>query len=69
MTLSINIPDAIATQVVDNICAATQYDANSGKTKAQWAKEQIISRMKALNSQGAMIKARQAQASAESQLT
>lgn len=48
MTLSINIPDAVANDVVNGICAATNYDAGSGKTKAQWAKEQIIKTMKGL---------------------
>ena len=69
MTLSINVPDNIAAQVVDNICAATQYDAASGKTKQQWAKEAVIARIKALNSQGAMMNARKSQAAIESQLT
>ena len=38
MTLTINIADEVAPQVVDGICAATNYSAASGKTKAQWAK-------------------------------
>ena len=47
MTLTINIPDAVATQVVDGICAATGWTVESGKTKAQWAKEQLIRTLKA----------------------
>ena len=54
MTLTINIPDTVATQVVDGICDATNYDASSGKTKAQWAKEQLISHMKRLAASGVM---------------
>jgi len=54
MTLTINIPDAVAPQVVDNICAATNYDPASGKTKAVWAKDQIIANMKRLATQGAV---------------
>jgi hypothetical protein len=54
MTLTINIPDAVATQVVDGICAATNYDAASGKTKAQWAKEQVIRTLKAMATSGAV---------------
>ena len=54
MTLTINIPEAVAPQVVDGICAATGYDAASGKTKAAWAKEQLIKTMKALAANGAM---------------
>ena len=53
MTLNINIPDAVAPQVVDGICAATGYDAASGKTKSAWAKEQLIQRMKNLAFSGA----------------
>lgn len=52
MTMTINIPDAVATQVVDGICDATNYDAGSGKTKAQWAKEQVIRTMKNLATNG-----------------
>ena len=54
MTLTINIPDAVAPQVVDGICAATNYDAASGKTKAQWAKEQLIRTMKTMAANGAV---------------
>jgi hypothetical protein len=54
MTLTINIPDEVAPQVVDGICAATNYDATSGKTKAQWAKEQLIRTMKNLVTSGAV---------------
>jgi hypothetical protein len=54
MTLTINIPDAVANDVVNGICAATNYDAGSGKTKAQWAKEQLIRSMKALATNGAV---------------
>jgi len=54
MTLTINIPDAVAPQVVDGICAATNYDAASGKTKAAWAKEMIIRNLKALATNGAV---------------
>jgi hypothetical protein len=54
MTLTINIPDAVAGDLVENICAATNYDETSGKTKAQWAKEQLIRVMKNLAASGAM---------------
>ena len=54
MTLTINIPDAVAPQVVDGICAATNYDAASGKTKAQWAKEALIRTLKTMATSGAV---------------
>jgi len=54
MTLTINIPDAVAPQIVDGICAATNYDAGSGKTKAVWAKEQLILSLKRLATSGVM---------------
>ena len=46
MTINLNIPDAEATQIVEGICAATNYDAASGKTKATWAKEQVVNLIK-----------------------
>lgn len=54
MVLTINIPDAVAPQVIDNICTATNYDAASGKTKAVWAKEQVIRTLKTLATNGAV---------------
>lgn len=54
MILDINIPDAVAPQLVDNICTATAYDAASGKTKVAWAKEQVIRTIKQIATQGAM---------------
>ena len=46
MVISLNVPDAQAPQIVDGICAATNYDAASGKTKAQWAKEKLVAWLK-----------------------
>ena len=54
MTLTINIPDAVAPQIVDGICAATNYDAASGQTKAAWAKDQVIRTLKQMATQGAV---------------
>ena len=54
MTLTINIPDEVAPQIVDNICAATNYDAGSTKDKTAWAKEQIIRTLKQMATQGAV---------------
>ena len=54
MTLTINIPDAVAPQMIDNICTATNYDAAAGKTKAAWAKEQVIKTLKNLATNGAV---------------
>jgi hypothetical protein len=54
MTLTINIPDEVAPQLVENICTATSYDAGSGKTKAQWAKEQLIRTLKNMAASGAV---------------
>jgi hypothetical protein len=53
MILTLTIPDAVAPAAIDNICAATNYTAGSGKTKAQWAKEQIITHVNRLNVMGA----------------
>jgi hypothetical protein len=54
MILSINIPDAVAPQIIDDICTATNYDAASGKNKAAWAKDQIIRTIKNLATSGAV---------------
>jgi len=54
MTLTINIPDAVAPQIVDGICAATNYDAASGQTKEAWAKSQVIRTLKLMATQGAV---------------
>jgi hypothetical protein len=54
MILNINIPDAVAPQLIDDICVATNYDAGSGKSKAVWAKEQLIRTMKTLATSGAV---------------
>lgn len=55
MTITITIPDDIATTVLDNICVATNYDvAGGGKEKAVWVKEKVISQLKSLNQMGAM---------------
>ena len=42
MNINIVIPDANAARVVDGICAATGWTAESGKTKAVWAKEKLV---------------------------
>ena len=46
MTITLNIPDADAAQIVEGICAATGYDAGSGQTQAQWAKAQVVNLVK-----------------------
>jgi hypothetical protein len=53
MNITITIPDAIATQVVDNICVATNYDPASGKTRGAWAKSKVIENIKNLANSGA----------------
>ena len=52
MTLTLNIPDAVAPQVVDGICAATGWTVGSCKTKNVWAKEQVILAMKRMAANG-----------------
>ena len=54
MTLNINIPDAVAPQIIDNICTATNYDPASGINKAQWAKDQVIRVLKQMATSGAV---------------
>ena len=42
MTITLNIPDGEAPQIVDGICAATGWTVASGKTKGVWAKERLV---------------------------
>jgi hypothetical protein len=42
MNITLNIPDAAANELLDGICAATGWTAESGKTKAVWAKEKLV---------------------------
>ena len=42
MTINLNLPDENATQLVNGICTATGWTDASGKTKAEWAKAQLV---------------------------
>jgi hypothetical protein len=46
MTIQLNIPDTDAAQIVDGICTATGWTTESGKTKAAWAKEKLVTWIK-----------------------
>lgn len=54
MTLTINIPDEVAPQLLDNVCTATNYDEASGKSKTQWVQEQVVRTLKNLATNGAV---------------
>jgi hypothetical protein len=41
MNINLTIPDTKASQIVDGLCAATGWNAASGKTKAEWVNERI----------------------------
>jgi len=41
MTITLTIPDANGSQLVDGVCAATGWTVASGRTKAEWAKEKL----------------------------
>lgn len=65
MTLTITIDDAAqATRVINDYCVATNYDAASGKTKLQWAKEKIILYLKQTAARGEFVTDRDAIAAA-----
>ncbi len=42
MTITISVPDAQATRVLDAVAFVYRYDPASGLTKAQFAKQQMI---------------------------
>ena len=46
MTVSLNIPDGSAADIVNGVCSATGWTAASGKTKAEWAKAQLVAWVK-----------------------
>ena len=41
MNITLTIPDANAPQIIDGVCTATGWTVESGKTKAQWAKDKL----------------------------
>ena len=41
MNINLTIPDTNAPQIIDGVCTATGWTVESGKTKAQWAKEKL----------------------------
>jgi hypothetical protein len=57
MTVTIEIPDAAYPTMVEGICAATGYTAESGKTQQAWAHEQVGRVMKGLAANGLAKKA------------
>jgi hypothetical protein len=63
MNITLTIPDANATQIVDGVCAATGWTAASGKPKAQWAKEKLVQWVKDTTKRG-LLKTSQADISA-----
>ena len=41
MQITLTIPDANATEIVDGVCSATGWTVGSGQTKGQWAKDKL----------------------------
>ena len=54
MNINVTVPDENSAQVLEGIAAATGWTNESGKTKAQWAKEQVIRAIKNLATNGAV---------------
>ena len=46
MTITLDIPDGDAAQLVEGICSATGWTVESGTTKPQWAKEKLVTWIK-----------------------
>ena len=55
MQITLNIPDADAPQIVAGICAATNFDAASGKTKGEWAKDKVVAWIKDTAKRGQLL--------------
>ena len=58
MTVSLTIPDASATQIVEGVCAATGWTVASGKTKAEWAKAMLANWVKETAKRGLLTQQR-----------
>lgn len=51
--MTLTIADNVAAQrIVEGVCTATRYDPASGKTKAEWVKDQIADFLKRQARQG-----------------
>ncbi len=42
MQITLNIPDTEAPQIVNGICAATNYDPATSKDKVEWVKDKVV---------------------------
>ena len=60
MNITLTIPDANAPQIIDGVCTATGWTVESGKTKAQWAKDKLALWIKETAKRG-LLKASQTQ--------
>lgn len=55
MTLTITIAnDTDGARLLKDFCAATGYDAASGKTQGEWVKETIIKQLREISKRGEM---------------
>ena len=52
MNINMTIPDASSGEVLDGIAQATGWTTESGKTKAQWAKEKLAQWVKETTKRG-----------------
>ena len=55
MTVSLDIPEESASDLVNGVCSATGWVAESGKTKAEWAKAQLVLWMKETAKRGLLM--------------
>jgi len=58
MQVTLNIPDANATDIVNGVCAATGWTQASGVTKAAWAKEKTGAWIKETAKRGLLMESR-----------
>ncbi len=60
MNIQVTIPDEQAADIIDNICRATGMDTSKADDKAKqaWVTAQVAKNVRNLNTQGAMVKAR-----------
>lgn len=62
MQIIVNVPDESAQTVLDGLCSATGWQAGSGVSQADWAKQQTAAFVKGTAKRGLLIAAQAATA-------
>ena len=58
MQITLNIPDDQAKQIVDGICAATNFDPATSKDPVEWVKDKAVTWLKDTAKRGQLMNLR-----------